>query len=134
MVTTTPRAITREIARVIKGRMASYNVTQSEMAGAVGVDQSQLSKMIRGQRQITIDQLERMCHMVDLELPKVVADASAFVDDRDWEGEPWIEPFVLDGERVVRSPQTEPDPMPDEEADELRKSEVTLAAKRGTRK
>lgn len=134
MVNTTPRAITREIARVIKGRMASYNVTQAEMAGAVGVDQSQLSKMIRGQRQITIDQLERMCHMVDLELPKVVADASAFVDDRVWEGEPWIEPFVLDGERVVRSPQTDPDPMPDEEADELRKSEMTLAAKRGTRK
>lgn len=132
--TPTPRAITREIARVIKGRMSSYNVTQIEMAQIVGVDQSQLSKMIRGMRQITIDQLDRMCHMLDLDIVKVVQDAHEFVEERDWADEPWIYPFVLDGERVSSPPDDEPTTLPASDEQALRKSDQGLAARRGTRK
>lgn len=123
-----PRALTREIARVVKGRMSSYEITQAEMAAMVGVDQSQLSKMIRGLKQITVDQLDIMCHMLGLELVKVVSDAKEFVDARDWPGEPWILPYVLDGIRVVGEAQTEPDTISNEDDEKVR-AELALAAK-----
>ncbi|PPI08213.1 helix-turn-helix domain-containing protein [Rathayibacter sp. AY1B8] len=51
---------TRQTAAILRGLVARYGVTQAELSAAVGVSQSQLSKMLRGQRPIDIDQLEGM--------------------------------------------------------------------------
>ncbi|TIH32692.1 XRE family transcriptional regulator [Subtercola vilae] len=77
--------------------MARFSISQTEMAEEVGVNQSQLSKMIRGLRQITIDQLEIMCEVLDIDSGKLVAAADYAVADR---GErPVVMHYVIDGVR-----------------------------------
>lgn len=78
--------------------MSRYDVTQKEMAGPVGVDQSQLSKMVRGKRAINLDQLEIMCHVLGADVDEIVEEATQAVTNRgEW---PSLRPFVLEGVRV----------------------------------
>lgn len=77
------RDLTRQVASTVRAAMAKFNVTQAEMAAAVGVSQSQLSKMVRGTRPIDIDQLDAMCRALGLDTGTVVADAEAFLGNYD---------------------------------------------------
>lgn len=96
-----PGPLTKEIAGIIKGRMARYNVSQSEMAAQVGVDQSQLSKMIRGLRAINLDQLEIMCHVLGVEVHDVVEEADVTVTNLGlW---PKVDLLVEEGVRVYKN-------------------------------
>ena len=93
-----PGPLTKEVAGIIKGKMARYSVSQKEMAEPVGVDQSQLSKMIRGLRPINLDQLEIMCAVLGVEIDDVIDEAHSATTNRgEW---PEVDALVLEGVRV----------------------------------
>lgn len=89
--------LTQEIAGIIAGMMTRYKVSQTEMAGPVGVAQSHLSKMLRGLRPINIDQLEIMCAVLGVEVTKIVDEAVSEVNNKGlW---PEVRALVLEGIR-----------------------------------
>lgn len=75
------RDLTRQVAGIIRAAMAKHNVTQTEMAVAVGVDQSHLSKMVRGMKPISIDQLAAMAWALDLDVSQIIRDAEDALKD-----------------------------------------------------
>ena len=46
------------MAQVMKSRMAFHDVTQGDMAAAMGISQSQLSKILRAERTIDLEAFE----------------------------------------------------------------------------
>jgi transcriptional regulator with XRE-family HTH domain len=94
-----PGPLTREVAGIIRGLMARYNVSQTELAEVVGVSQSQLSKMTRGIRDISIDQLDLMCEAFTIEIQDVLEEAAKATDDIRSNPDNFI---ILDGERLDR--------------------------------
>ena len=71
--------LTRQTASILRGLIARYGVTQQQMAEAVGVSQSQLSKMIRGVRPIDLDQLAAMCEALGTSPGVVLGEAESFL-------------------------------------------------------
>lgn len=67
--------LTRLIASMIRGLMARHGVKQADMAAAIGVSQSQLSKMVRGVRPIDLDQADGMCRALGADLWEVIKEA-----------------------------------------------------------
>lgn len=53
------------MAQVMKGRMAFHGVTQAEMAEAIQLRQSQLSKILRAERTIDLESFEAFCEALD---------------------------------------------------------------------
>lgn len=75
--------LTRHIAGQVRALMAKYGVSQSQMAASVGTSQSQLSKMVRGVRPISIDQLDAMCFSLGVESWELVREAEEFLAAHD---------------------------------------------------
>lgn len=67
--------LTRYVAAKIRGLMGEHGVTQAELAAAIGVSQSQLSKMTRGVRPIDLDQLDGMCMALGVDTGDLVKEA-----------------------------------------------------------
>lgn len=55
----------KAMAQVMKGRMAFHGVTQAEMAAAIQLSQSQLSKILRAERTIDLESFEAFCEALD---------------------------------------------------------------------
>ena len=53
------------MAQVMKSRMAFHGVTQAEMAEAIHVSQSQLSKILRADRTIDLESFQAFCEALD---------------------------------------------------------------------
>ena len=53
------------MAQVMKGHMAFHGVTQAEMAEAIQLSQSQLSKILRAERTIDLESFEAFCEALD---------------------------------------------------------------------
>ena len=56
----------RAMAQVMKSRMAFHDVTQGDMAAAMGISQSQLSKILRAQATRTPVVVIHTCSKTDL--------------------------------------------------------------------
>jgi transcriptional regulator with XRE-family HTH domain len=98
--------LTRLIASRIRGLMAQHGVKQAEMAAAIGVSQSQLSKMIRGVRPIDIDQLDGMCLALGTDMYSLVKEAEDTLSNLDAEPNARLI-FVDDGVRLAEPWKTE---------------------------
>lgn len=94
-----PRDLTRYVAGVIRAEMAKQGVSQEEMAEVAGVSQSQLSKMIRGLRAITIDQFAAIAYALEIDFAGTFAAAEKYLSE-------YIEPpravkrYVQEGVRL----------------------------------
>ncbi|PPF39937.1 helix-turn-helix transcriptional regulator [Pseudoclavibacter sp. AY1H1] len=77
----TPTELAREIVGILRGRAARYDVTQSELAAATGVSQSQLSKMLRGKRPMDIDVMDALAVALGTTVSEIVIEAEAAVED-----------------------------------------------------
>ncbi len=75
--------LTRHVAGQLRALMARYGVSQSQMAESVGVSQSQLSKMVRGVKPITIDQLDAMCWSLGVDSWEILREAEEFLASHD---------------------------------------------------
>ncbi len=78
-----PSVLTQTVAGIIRGRMARFGIGQAELAAAINVSQSQLSKMVRGIRPIDIDQLDGMAVALGLDAWSVLREAEEAVADWD---------------------------------------------------
>ena len=61
----------RAMAQVMKSRMAFHDVTQGDMAAAMGISQSQLSKILRAERTIDLEAFEAFCEALE-ESPSIL--------------------------------------------------------------
>ncbi|QIK63664.1 helix-turn-helix transcriptional regulator [Leucobacter viscericola] len=91
--------LTRHVAGTIRGLMAQYGVNQAEMAEAIGVSQSQLSKMTRGTRPISLDHFHAMCWALGASATDVLSLSEQFVSEHNSPA-PSLRIYVEDGRRL----------------------------------
>lgn len=77
-----PGPFTCEIAAILRAHMARKFVSQTTLAQMINLSSSQLSKMLRGDRNIDLDQLDALCWHLQLCLANVIAEAEAETESR----------------------------------------------------
>lgn len=70
-----PSDLTQEVAAILRGRMSRLGLAQGEVAARMGVSQSQLSKMLRGERHIDLDQFDQLCWLTECGMVDVLREA-----------------------------------------------------------
>lgn len=68
-------AAERRVLGILNRQRLDNGLSQTQLAEAVGVSQSQLSKLLSGDRAVTMTELTRMCKALDLRLSDVLARA-----------------------------------------------------------
>lgn len=68
------------MAQIMKGRMAFHGVKQAETAEAIGISQSQLSKILRADRPIDLETFEALCTFLGDDAAALVAQGRAPAD------------------------------------------------------
>lgn len=68
------------MAQIMKSRMAFHGVKQSETAEAIGISQSQLSKILRADRPIDLETYEALCTFLGDDAAALVAQGRALAD------------------------------------------------------
>jgi transcriptional regulator with XRE-family HTH domain len=68
------------MAQIMKGRMAFHGVKQAETAEAIGISQSQLSKILRADRPIDLETFEALCTFLGDDAAALVAQGGALAD------------------------------------------------------
>lgn len=76
-MTTYPHgALNSAVAEVLRGLRGRKSMTQAELAEIVGVDQSQLSKLLRGAKEWRVPQVEAAATALGSDVVTVFADAA----------------------------------------------------------
>lgn len=79
------RAVTGALNQAVADLLRTYSedalVSQTEIATRSGVSQSQISKLLRAERRMTLDQLEAICSALRLSVIAVIAEASNGLTD-----------------------------------------------------
>lgn len=93
-----PYGVGRDVTRLIKGALKQNGLTQRQVAYFAGMSESQVSRILSFEKEMTIDQCEDLCIAVGLTIFDVFELA---VDERVWnrEGE-----FYVDGHLVATDP------------------------------
>ena len=94
MTNYSPTAFSREIAARIRGHLARFDIKQADLALLCDISQSQFSKILRGDRPMTLDQLVVICDAVEIDLGSLVDDVEHFISERDLTPSPIV--FVTD--------------------------------------
>lgn len=68
------------MAQIMKSRMAFHGVKQAETAEAIGISQSQLSKILRADRPIDLETFEALCTFLGDDAAALVAQGRALAD------------------------------------------------------
>lgn len=95
----------REVAysRVIEAKRREKKVTQGALAEAAGVSQSQVSRILSGERPVTLHELLAMLDRLGLRLEDVAHEASGDPDE-----DPDALPAVKRGARRIRARERQP--------------------------
>ena len=97
-----PTTAAREIVDRVRGLIARYDISQAELAVLCDVSQSQFSKIIRGTRPMSLDQLIVICDALAIDLGQLVGEVESFIADRDL---PTSSPvYYVEGERRLPEP------------------------------
>lgn len=72
-----PGRLSVALAAILSEAFDDSEKTQAEVAEAAGMSQSQLSKYLRAVRTLTLDELDDLCQVLDMQLLDVVARADA---------------------------------------------------------
>lgn len=67
----------KAVARQLNARRAHQDMTQMDLAEATGISQSQLSKQLRGQRAINLDELAALCKALNVSMEAIINLATA---------------------------------------------------------
>ena len=76
----TTAAFRQAMSQIMKSRMAFHGVKQSETAEAIGISQSQLSKILRADRPIDLETFEALCTFLGDDAAALVAQGRALAD------------------------------------------------------
>lgn len=74
-----PGPLSVEIASLLRQHMAAQKINQPTLSRSTGIPQSTLSRLLNGQRQLYIDQLEVVCVAMELDVGEVVSRADRHV-------------------------------------------------------
>jgi len=80
-----PGPLTQEIAAIIREKMARDNIKDGQLSAAVGearLSRPQINKIRLGQKQIDVEDLERICWALGLDFLAVLAQADAATPNR----------------------------------------------------
>jgi len=69
--------LNRSVARILAAAADELFVTQTELGRRTGISQSQISKLLRAERAMKVDQLDAICAALGLPVAAVVAEAAA---------------------------------------------------------
>ena len=69
-------ALSREVAKLLEAAADELAVSDTTLAGLVGISQSQMSIYLRGERSLTLDILDRICSALGLSIVAVVEEAN----------------------------------------------------------
>ncbi|TFC92024.1 MULTISPECIES: helix-turn-helix transcriptional regulator [Cryobacterium] len=76
--TTQPGPLSVAVAEILRREFnRSDFVSQKALGAAVGISQSQMSKHLRGERVLDVDQLDALCDALNLQIVDVVRSAQA---------------------------------------------------------
>jgi transcriptional regulator with XRE-family HTH domain len=75
--------LAHEAARIIRGHLARIGWTHQELGAKVNISASQVSRMLRGDRHMDLDQLARICAVTGLRVVDVLAEAERALAERD---------------------------------------------------
>jgi len=95
-----PTTFARELAARIRGYVARYDVSQADLAVLCDVSQSQFSKILRGVRPMSVDQLAVICEALGLSTAELVDEVWTFIQERDLSSSPII--YVEHDERLAQ--------------------------------
>lgn len=95
----TPTRFSTELVARLRGHIARYDLNQNDLAALCDVSQSQFSKIIRGVRPITVDQIAALCAALDLTISELVGEVEAFLEHRDGSDASPVR-FVWAGEKL----------------------------------
>ncbi|MGY4859490.1 helix-turn-helix domain-containing protein [Cryobacterium sp. AP23] len=73
--TTKPGPLTVAVAAILNRAFLQAGVSQKKLGEAVGISQSQMSKHLRGERVLDVDQLDAICLALGLSITAVVSEA-----------------------------------------------------------
>lgn len=80
--------LTREIASILRAKLARAKISNTELAAAVQISVPQMGRILAGNKQIDIEMLDRICWAVGLVLRDVMREADEETDgryfDEDW--------------------------------------------------
>lgn len=72
-----PGKLSRGVAEILRAAYSEQSLTQAALGARIGVTQSQMSKLLRGERTLSLDQLEVVCFELGLSPGEVVLAAEA---------------------------------------------------------
>ncbi|WP_120338147.1 helix-turn-helix domain-containing protein [Cryobacterium soli] len=70
-----PGPLSIAIAEILKQALAEAGASQRRLGATVGISQSQISKYLRAERVLDIDQLDALCFALGLNIVTVVREA-----------------------------------------------------------
>jgi len=91
----TPTFVAKQVAARLRGAIAQHSISQAELAILCDVSQSQFSKIIRGVRPMTVDQLVVLAEALGLDLGAMLAELASLASSADQVSSPLI--YVEDG-------------------------------------
>lgn len=72
-----PGALSREVAAILTEAWEASGMKQAELGARAGISQSQVSKYLRGERVLTVDELDALCSTLGLKIATVIRVANA---------------------------------------------------------
>ena len=72
-----PGPLSRAISALLDSERETQGLTQTALGAISGISQSQVSKLLRAERVFTVDDLDRLCTALGLDIVDVVRAASS---------------------------------------------------------
>ncbi|TFB96566.1 MULTISPECIES: helix-turn-helix domain-containing protein [unclassified Cryobacterium] len=85
----TPGPLTQEVAGILRAELARHRLLQGQLAAATGISTTQLSGILNGQKQIDIEQFDKLVWALGLDFVEVLRDADSHAADRQL-GDDWV--------------------------------------------
>ena len=93
MATTTPGALSDELAKLLRARMAYKRVLQSDLAKATGISQAYMSGILNSKKHLDVEKLDEICWALGLDFREVIAEIDEAASRRHVESDWTVRPL-----------------------------------------
>lgn len=76
-----PKPITRAVAATLSDAVRQRSITQEHLGELIGRSQPQVSKFLRGEVTLDVEELADICRVLELRASKVIEDAETLQGD-----------------------------------------------------
>lgn len=78
----TPGPLSEAIAEILRGQQARKKLTAAAIARAVGMSPAQISGVFNAQKHVDVEQLDRICFTLSLDMEEVLREADQIAAGR----------------------------------------------------